>query len=101
MSDEGFNKNDSVVAFVDAARRYCTLIESHASLSKTDFVMGCAERLALLYARAVALLEVDTDAPSGTGKGGPSHDAWQKLFDSLGEKFGEDNAYWHVAEPYK
>ncbi|MFQ5502045.1 MAG: DUF5063 domain-containing protein [Phycisphaerae bacterium] len=101
MSGHNIEHDERVVAFVDIAHQYCTLIESRATFSRPDFIKECAAILAQLFADAVRLLDVTVEDFDGSDLEGMSHDERCVIFENLQQMLGDDDRYWLVFDPYK
>ena len=101
MSEDSLENDERVVAYIDVARRYCTLIESRADFSKPDFIKECAAILARLFSDAVGLLDVTAESPGEYDMESMSHEEWRRLYESLQQKLGKDDHYWLVFDPYE
>ena len=86
--------------FVESAEQFCTLIDHHQSSSDWEFLHKCASQLAHLYRAAVllSLSPADNECDDIVGTE-ISHDQWEVLYHSLGEKLGSHCLYWEVYDP--
>ncbi len=87
MGTDGFS------AFVDAARRFCALIEGAPYRDRDDFAVRAARTLADVHAAALLL---DGGFHHGPSSPSISHEDWTDRFDALGETLGDWSTYWSV-----
>ena len=92
--------DNRVENFVLGARAYCKLVEARASISNRRFIHQCAELLPDLYVRAIRLLNVEIAILDPSNSERLSRSEWQALFNSIGEKLGQDDHYQIVFDPY-
>ena len=100
MATDDLQHDQRVIAFVDAARQFCTLIESHRASDRETFVRRCAVLLTRLYVAGVGLLDVPLEQPVSCDQARMTHDDWNAVFHDLQETFGEGDGYWLVFDPY-
>ena len=90
----------TVERFVDSAKRFCSLIEHHQSLTAWEFVRSCAPCLANLYGAAVtlSLLSVEIDSAELV-EDVISTDQATAIDRQISEKLGGQCLYWEVLDP--
>ena len=96
---------EPVQRFAEAAQAYCSLIESHESLTAYQLLRGAAERLAALYLSALALPEVESlpveaDTPDAFYDAVPMKQI-AALSRNLGAKFGNYDVYRLALDPFE
>ncbi len=85
----------SVIEFVELARTFCSVIESHATLPAPRFLERVHQLLPKLYAAALALPDIGWDAPECLEhRGKPTRDL------GLTEKLGTANLYREIFDAY-
>lgn len=96
---------ETVQRFAEAAEAYCSLIESHESLTAYQLLRGAADSLPALYLAGLALPKVELppvekDKPDAFYDTVPiKHTA--ALGRELGAKFGDYNSYWQTTDPFE
>ncbi|NOX60173.1 MAG: DUF5063 domain-containing protein, partial [Planctomycetes bacterium] len=100
MAQQSINDDDRVTEFVEFARKYCELIESHERLTLHEFIGQCAVLIGHLFGAGAALVDVVCELPGGFCHEGLAHEQSQELRDKLAEKLGTHNRYWVVFDPY-
>jgi uncharacterized protein DUF5063 len=85
--------------FVDAAAKYCRLIERHRKTSQRGLLRGIAVALAQVYATGVRLPTTHARHQAKTRY--RTHAQWQKLYNSLSRKLGRYRVYRSVFDPYE
>jgi hypothetical protein len=96
--------DERVERFVEVATRFCNLIDRRSSIKKRDFVHQCAELLPQIQTGLIQLLGVRTRGGcfSDPSKWRESRFArWKKVDKGLRRKFGKDNRYHLVFDPYR
>lgn len=93
----GLRGESSNIAFVDVARRYCTLIERRSELSRWDLLREVQSVLAELYFRGLALRPLEPSA-TDSHAGALTHEEWWTLFSGLRDQLRDFDSYW-VAHP--
>src|SRR5687767_12883645 len=95
LSDEAL---ESTRAFAALAQSYCELIQNHTSLNLIAFARECARQLALLYAAALKLPDVDTcELNNERSEGADLGQTWHML----DYKLGSYSFYRQVFNPYE
>jgi hypothetical protein len=87
----------AVTAFVEAARRYCALIDVRPTLTRRELVSRVHAVLAELYSRGLELPEVEPQKTSATTSA-LTQDEWWALFSGLRDQLRDYDSYW-VSEP--
>ena len=96
---------EPVRRFVEAADRFCKLVENYQSLAPYELARRTAELLPGLYAAGLALPEVAmpearSEKPDAFYDSVPiKHTA--ALSRAIGEKIGAYNRYWQVSNPFE
>jgi len=103
MPEESLRNHPSIRAFVGAAHRYCSLIESHPA-DREEWLAEVLHAISILYAAAPVVRELGLPSDQGEGGESPksrnipnelrlSNDQWQVIFDHLRNILGKDAAY--------
>ena len=87
---------DPINAFVDDARRFCSLVEQDAVSSSWAFAQDCLSHVMSLYGSALMLPEVEADNPDLLAR--IDHENWNVLRQKIALKLSRD-FYWMVFEP--
>jgi hypothetical protein len=98
--------------FAAVALRYCAIVDAAENYNKTEFLLQIYRALPDIIAEAVRLPEIEFDEgdeDDGLGPGAAAKDEpakkdsgeWARLFESLKEKLGDANLYWHIFNPTK
>jgi hypothetical protein len=90
----------SIQQFADAAGRFCSLVQQPSAFGPRTFALRCAELLAALYQRALALPDVELSDADGVPRGAVSHEHWQAIYRGVSESLGETDLYWLVSDPF-
>ncbi len=92
-------KVDNWDRLVEAAQKYCDLIEQRDRYNLNGFLRHCIILLSRLIheSATLELVDNDEDLPPKTR----THEEWAKLFDGLGEKLGKFDKYLMVFDSYK
>jgi hypothetical protein len=105
------NYSDAVGRFGLVSRRYCSLVDSRATLDKAEFLHQIYGILTELIVEAIRLPQVHfTDDENerqaakireACAKSRMKHEGWSTLYNSLQEKLGDWDLYWQVFDPTK
>jgi hypothetical protein len=88
--------------FVRAAKRFCTLIESHREFKRKDFIYEAAEAVAELQFRGIRLLALKPPIEWSRQTIEYPPDSAQRFFalrKQLGGKVGPRDRYWEIFDP--
>ena len=91
--------------FATVARQYCSVVESAATLDRTELLLRIYRILPKLIDEAISLPQVDTSDDDQTVEEMPrvsvrqSGDEWSHLYNLLKEKLGDWDLYWQVFDP--
>lgn len=88
--------DSSTDVFVQAARRYCTLVEDGGSANSWLFAQECLVTILELYRAALLLPEVAPDTIDFNAR--IEHELWDATRGRLEQKLSRD-IYWEVFEP--
>ena len=104
MPQQSIRDNEQVAAFAKLAEQYCLLIDRREDISKPEFIKKVAVILAKLFAAGTELIDLPVDLSKSElikdKTWDKTFDDWKTIFDSLRNKFGEDDQYWVVFNPY-
>jgi len=89
-----------VLAFRDAATRYCSLLECVPD-NRDRWVVDILEALARLYCAAIALpdVEVPDDAPESGDRFDVGDAQWRQIYELATNIFGWQKYYWAYFDP--
>jgi hypothetical protein len=92
------------------AARYCSLVDTAASLDRAELLLQLYRILPILITEAINLPDVDPFGPDEAEdpndnftdkrvRASLSTDEWNKLYESLKEQLGDADLYWEVFDP--
>jgi hypothetical protein len=100
---------DTANRFVLVAQQYCSIVDSAATVDKTEFLLRLYRTLPELVAEAIRLPQVefgeDEDEEQEASirqiraKTEIKQEEWGPLYNSLKEKLGNWDLYWQVFDP--
>lgn len=105
MSRKSTADDPRVLAFAEAAERFCRVIERRSRVTKREFVHQCSRAIPELLLHFAPLYEVRIGRQArnracACRKEKITHEQWQRLFRSVATKLGKDNGYYEVFNPY-
>src|ERR1051325_11162699 len=96
-------QNETFMAFITAVKAFCDAVDAHDKMSLGKFLRHLALRITRLYAAALQLPNVISEASDNSSEPRPdafSHEQEAALTDALEKKLGSYNTYREIFDPY-